>query len=127
MFVAIRPARPLSCEHMFPSAPSTFAQRALGALRLTRSFLTLEDDYDVDWEVGCNELEPPVHPHRVPLRGGALPRRAGRPAPVHHDCLCPLGNRPAPIAEARLFAGASRPSQHGARTCAPEGAPLCRG
>ena len=43
-------------EHMFPSAKnSKLAQRTLGALRLTRSFLLLEDDYDVDWEVDWDE------------------------------------------------------------------------
>jgi len=55
---------------MFPSANSSLARRALDALRLTRSFLTLEDDYAVDWEVDRDEpsREAP-HPHRVPLRG----------------------------------------------------------
>jgi hypothetical protein len=37
---------------MFASTKnSSLAQRTLGTLRLTRSFLMLEDDYDVDWEV----------------------------------------------------------------------------
>ena len=49
---------------------STLAQRALGALRLTRSFLLLEDDYDVDWEVDQDEPRVSAHPHRAPLRGG---------------------------------------------------------
>ena len=51
-----RPVAALACEHMFPSSrTSPLAQRALGALRLTRSFLMLEDDYDVDWEVDRDE------------------------------------------------------------------------
>src|SRR5271169_1566676 len=41
---------------MFPSSrTSALAQRALDALRLTRSFLLLEDDHDVDWEVDTGE------------------------------------------------------------------------
>jgi len=41
---------------MFASVKhSSLAQRTLGALRLTRSFLLLEDDYDVDWEVDLDE------------------------------------------------------------------------
>src|SRR5664280_3522333 len=66
----VRPIAPLAYEHMFPSSrTSTLAQRALGALRLTRSFLLLEDDYDVDWEVDRDEALTQAHPHRVPLRG----------------------------------------------------------
>jgi len=43
-------------QAMLPSLRTSLAQRALGALGLTRSFLLLEDDYDVDWEVdGRNE------------------------------------------------------------------------
>ena len=49
-------ARSVPYEHMFsPTRTSALAQRALGALRLTRSFLLLEDDYDVDWEVDPDE------------------------------------------------------------------------
>jgi hypothetical protein len=68
----------LSYEHMFPSTPKNkLAQRALGALRVARSFLLLEDDYEVDWEVGQDERTAVPHPHRAPLRGGCAPRRAG--------------------------------------------------
>src|ERR1700729_2192741 len=76
---------------MFPSANSSLARRALDALRLTRSFLTLEDDYAVDWEVDRDEpsREAP-HPHRVPLRGGSIRRRPGEPAPEPQLCLCPV-------------------------------------
>jgi hypothetical protein len=79
---------------MFPSTrTSTFAQRALGALRLTRSFLLLEDDYDVDWEVDPNEHLQAPHPHRVPLRGRGHARRAGQAEPTAHVCLAPVARR----------------------------------
>ena len=70
---------------------STLAQRALGALRLTRSFLLLEDDYDVDWEVGQDERARAPHPHRAPLRGGCAPRRAGQLPARPQACLSPVG------------------------------------
>jgi hypothetical protein len=77
---------------MFPSSrTSRLAQRALGALRLTRSFLMLEDDYDVDWEVDPDEHSQAPHPHRVPLRASLPARRSGAPAPVTHVCLSPVG------------------------------------
>ena len=81
---------------MFPSLRTSVpAQRALAALRLTRSFLMLEDDYDVDWEVDWDEPVTQTHPHRVPLRertSGHRPatRRAGQPAPSEHFCLSPI-------------------------------------
>jgi hypothetical protein len=88
----LRPTGLLRYEHMFPSTrASTFAQRALGALRLTRSFLLLEDDYDVDWEVDPNEHLQAPHPHRVPLRGRGRTRRPGEPAGRNHVCLSPVG------------------------------------
>jgi hypothetical protein len=86
---------------MFPSTNnSKLAQRTLGALRLTRSFLLLEDDYDVDWEVDRDEPVGQIHPHRVPLRGrtsgeSRASRRAGQLAPREHFCLSPFG-RPCP-------------------------------
>ena len=56
MFVSLRPADHLSYEHMFPrSTPSPLTRRARTALSLARSFLLLEDDYDVDWEVDQDE------------------------------------------------------------------------
>ena len=71
---------PTFYEQMFASAKtSKLAQRTLGALRLTRSFLMLEDDYDVDWEVDRDEQQTQTHPHRAPLRGpGRRSRRASR-------------------------------------------------
>jgi hypothetical protein len=42
---------------MFPrSTPPPLTRRARNALSLARSFLLLEDDYDVDWEVDQDEL-----------------------------------------------------------------------
>jgi hypothetical protein len=76
---------------MFSPAPtSKLAQRALGALRVARSFLLLEDDYDVDWEVDQDERTHVPHPHRAPLRGGSASRRAGQPPTRPQVCLSPL-------------------------------------
>jgi hypothetical protein len=77
---------------MFPGTPkSKLAQRALGAVRVARSFLLLEDDYEVDWEVGQDEPGHALHPHRAPLRRGCARRRPGQvPAPAQ-PCLSPVG------------------------------------
>jgi hypothetical protein len=77
---------------MFPRTPkSKLAQRALGAVRVARSFLLLEDDYEVDWEVGQDEPRRAPHPHRAPLRRGCARRRPGQiPAPAQL-CLSPVG------------------------------------
>ena len=105
------------------TANQPLGQRALDALRLTRSFLLLEDDYDVDWEVDREERRRGVHPHRVPLpgrvrRGGLGPRRPGEPARAAELCLCPVGSSaPAPNASARR----SRPSER-----CPRRAPAAR-
>lgn len=67
---------------MFATArTSKLAQRTFDALRLTRSFLLLEDDYDVDWEVDPNEPRAHDHPHRTTLRGPG--RRRYEPT---HSC-----------------------------------------
>jgi hypothetical protein len=99
---------------MFSSAPkSKLAQRALGAVRVACSFLLLEDDYEVDWEVGQDEPRHASHPHRAPLRRGPVRRRPGQlPAPAQ-PCLSPVGCvAPAPaVARARhAEPGASRGS-----------------
>jgi hypothetical protein len=86
-----RPATCLSYEQMFPSSrTSALVRRTLDALRLTRSFLLLEDDYPVDWEVDWNEPTGATHPHRVSLREGFVRRRPGRPTPTPHFCTSPV-------------------------------------
>jgi hypothetical protein len=92
---------------MFSSTDTPpFARRLLGALHLIRSFLLLEDDYDVDWEVDQDKpIELPVrssrlsarnesdrsdHPHRMVLQSRLGARRAGIPVPREQVCLCPL-------------------------------------
>jgi hypothetical protein len=83
---------------MFATAnTSKLARRTLGALRLTRSFLLLEDDYDVDWEVDSNEPLTQPHPHRVMLRGPGrrsrqLSRRGGEVPGRQLACLTPVEN-----------------------------------
>jgi len=106
---SVRP-RPYLYEHMFPSSrTSALAQRALDALRLTRSFLLLEDDHDVDWEVDTDEPTQAAHPHRAPLRGHPRERRPGRQAPATQHCLSPV-QRTAPRARAtQRSPGASHP------------------
>lgn len=79
---------------MFSSSrTSTLAQRALGALRLTRSFLLLEDDREIDWEVGADGRPEANHPHRAPLRVRLPERRPGARAQRNHVCLTPLAPR----------------------------------
>jgi hypothetical protein len=83
---------------MFSSRTSTLGERALGALGLIRSFLLLEDDCEVDWEVGQDERFEVDHPHRAALRGRAAAerlarRRPGQPAPSPHVCLSPVAGR----------------------------------
>ncbi len=95
----IRPIAFLAYEQMFASTKNfALAQRTLGALRLTRSFLLLEDDYDVDWEVDLDEpLTQPTHPHRASLRGPGsrsrrlAKRRPGQSEATRHHCLSPIG------------------------------------
>jgi hypothetical protein len=109
-----------------PTRTSTLAQRTLATLRLARSFLLLEDDYDVDWEVDREEPGQSVHPHRVALPGrmdGELlqPRRPGQPSAPLHVCISPV-NAPAPTrttARARL-------EQHECSHRRPDSAKLAR-
>jgi len=97
-----RPPSHLACEHMFPPSNHRLAQRALAAYRLTRSFLLLEDDHDVDWEVDQGERVPADHPHRGALGMRAIAdrlahRRPGEPPRGELVCLCPVGRTaPAP-------------------------------
>src|SRR5437763_5667944 len=94
----VRPVPFLACEHMFPSVrTSALAQRALDALWRTRSFLLLEDDHEVDWEVDENEPFACAAMRRTPLRGVAARtsggRRPGRPAPAPQVCTAALEAR----------------------------------
>jgi hypothetical protein len=68
---------------MFPLLRrSTTVQRLLVALRLTRSFLLLEDDYDVDWCLDANELAPSACVHPPALHGRDILAASSRPGPV---------------------------------------------
>ena len=102
--------------------------RLMRTLQLVRSFLLLEDDYDVDWEVDQEEwtIEPSpcswegsdgqcdgrrvVHPHRMALRSRLGARRPGIVASAEQVCLCPVGGR--------ASAGVSRSSFSPERSCA---------
>lgn len=95
LFARIHPKPCVSYEHMFPNARrSRIADLTCAALSLTRSFLLLEDDDCVDWEVDSDELEgmQEGHPHREPLRGRpSYARREGQPPSHAQVCLCPIG------------------------------------
>jgi hypothetical protein len=116
----VRPIAFLAYEQMFASTKnSALAQRTLGALRLTRSFLLLEDDYDVDWEVDLDEpLTQTNHPHRAWLRGPGsrsrrlAKRRAGQIEPARHDCLSPVGK---PANDQLEVSDAAKTQRHHAR------------
>ncbi|MGA9285100.1 MAG: hypothetical protein WBV85_06625 [Solirubrobacteraceae bacterium] len=124
---------------MFCSSPAPrLNRRLLGALRLARSFLLLEDDYKVDWEVDQDEPAVPMrrglgsdrdepaedghdsmgegHPHRMALQSRLSVRRPGIVVPHEQVCLCPVGGR--------ARAGVSRGSFLPERSCAalPRGA-----
>lgn len=116
--IAFRPRPFLLYEHMFSSTnPTPLKRRALDTLCLVRSFLLLEDDYDVDWEVGQDERigQSPAerergwlvqtdrvdHPHRKLLQSRLGSRRAGMLAPREQVCLCPV---PARVSRARTRA-----------------------
>ena len=91
-------------------------RRLSSAVLLIRSFLLLEDDYDVDWEVDRDERGEFVgrdtsghssvalrselggsggdgHPHRVALRSRTVDRRPGVVAGRELVCVCPLPPR----------------------------------
>jgi hypothetical protein len=124
----VRPQRSLLYEHMFCSSPKPEVPRRLvRTLRLVRSFLLLEDDYEVDWEVDRDEraerpgaaiegsdghlgAEENVHPHRMALRSRLGARRPGIVASAEQVCLCPIGER--------ASAGVSRGSLSPKRSCA---------
>jgi hypothetical protein len=93
---AVHPPPPIRCEHMFPSWRTfALAQQALAAFRLTRSFLLLEDDDCVDWEVDWSESAG-ARPERAPLRERISRRqrprqRQGQPTPVRQICVFTAG------------------------------------
>jgi hypothetical protein len=65
-----------------------------------RSFLLLEDDGRVDWEVDQDERVEVDHPHRAPLRERAAAatrarRRPGQTPPAPQICISPIGRVPA--------------------------------
>ena len=93
-------------------------QRALGALRLARSFLLLEDDHEFGWEADQDEPTMAQHPHRAPLHTGARIRRPGQPAPRPAVCLSPIvATGPhRPPATSRLAAERSCACDHSPRS-----------
>jgi len=96
---------------MFPYLPnSTFAQRALGALRLSRSFLLLEDDREVDWEVDQDGRAQASHPHRTALRGRSGRRRPGQPPCQPQVCLYPVGGESRVTPTRRVYAARTSPA-----------------
>lgn len=104
-----------------PSNTARVAPRLVGALRLIRSFLLLEDDYVHDWEVGQDEqrrgaggpfggdpdgpwhaadrepapVEAHPHPHSRRARVPQRERRPGAIAAREQVCACPLPPLPA--------------------------------
>ncbi len=117
----VRPIGNLQYEHVFSSTHHSQHRRPLvrrlsSALLLIRSFLLLEDDYDVDWEVDSDEetrlvgpdtnghatvalrselggSEGNRHPHRTALQSRLGDRRPGEAAAQETVCLCPVSRR----------------------------------
>jgi hypothetical protein len=129
MFASIRPEPHLLYEHVFCSlAPSTLAQRARNALSLTRSFLLLEDDDPVDWEVDREDRLVSEEPtwaraHRRQLCGRRAVRRRGQTPARPQVCICPIdragdGRRagmPAATPTGDATESACQPLQRGSR------------
>ncbi len=110
---------PTFYEQMFAKAKtSKLAQRTLGALRLTHSFLLLEDDYHVDWEVDRDEELAQTHPHRDALRGPGRrsrrigPRRGGEPAAATQACISPVQAPARPAGPARRARPGGKRASH---------------
>ncbi len=99
---------------------SPLAQRAHGALELARSFLLLEDDEAVDWEVDRGERSL-AHVHRQPLRKGAGPRRAGSVPGARQECISPtVFGRPTTRGIAEAMRESELRARRGARAARPE-------
>ena len=95
--VSFRPPVSLACEHMFSRGTSPLTQRALAAAGLIRSFLLLEDDPDVDWEVdgqdGSGDAQTTAAAlHARKLTRPVRTRRHGESAAASHPCLSPVGD-----------------------------------
>ncbi len=108
---------------MFSSLRRTpLAQRALGALDLARSFLLLEDDYAVDWEVDRGRaVRQDLTRTGSRCAGGTQTRRPGTVPAARQECISPtVSGRPA----TRGIAEATRESEfrarRGARAARPE-------
>ena len=76
-----------------PKRTSPLRQRALGALRLTRSFLLLEDDHEFGWEAEQEVTVKAIHPHRAPLQRAERTGRPGEPVQAPMACLSPIVSR----------------------------------
>jgi hypothetical protein len=98
-----RPEALVAYEHMFSQArTSRLGQRTLDAFGLVRSFLLLEDDYDVDWEVDQEERVEVDHPHRAALRRGVIAERLAHRRPGQLEtpaqiCLSPVSHKVASL------------------------------
>ncbi|HTR21810.1 MAG TPA: hypothetical protein VMH88_13220 [Gemmatimonadales bacterium] len=105
---------------MFSRGTSTLTQRALAAAGLIRSFLLLEDDDPVDWEVDVRENAGDAQATGAALHARKLkrPNRARRPGsvrPAFQLCLSPVG---ADATHERLRArGAERTGHRGRPSC----------
>ncbi|HEX4110827.1 MAG TPA: hypothetical protein VHX88_22040 [Solirubrobacteraceae bacterium] len=76
----------------YSDTPSRPASRLGDQLRsvagLLHDFLTLADDYDVDWGLEEDpDIFPYEHPHRRMLRPSPHRRRAGQAPPAPQRCL----------------------------------------
>jgi len=85
---------------MFSNGTSTLTQRALAAAEAFRSFLLLEDDVRVDWEVDQARETGNADAQRAPLHARALTRpprkrRPGEAPATAHVCLSPVDEAPA--------------------------------
>ena len=77
---------------MFSNGTSTLTQRALAAAEAFRSFLLLEDDVRVDWEVDQARETRNADAQRAPLHARRLTRpprkrRPGEAQATAHVCL----------------------------------------